>query len=217
MELTNVVVFGIIVVLLVVIIVIAASTMSPCRYVPIHQDNQKIANEIALSNYERVGARTRDALATAQSQWTTRTFLHRGLIDAALSQNTPAIVAALERLDAQADTFGEVYVECSKEFPCDAFTQGLKSMDRSFLDIAQNYTVGDIPSYNAAVTSASSTHTLLGTDAASLNALSDYQAAMVAYMRAVARGALSMSYIELDKAVVASQAVGNALLNPILV
>jgi hypothetical protein len=89
-------------------------------------------------------------------------------------------------------------------------------MDRAFLEIAQNYTVGDIPSYNAALASASSTHALVGTDAASMSALDDYQNALVAYMRSVARGTFPLAYIEIDRAVVASQAVGNALLNPIL-
>ena len=216
MEITTSTIITIVVLLLVVAAVIILVVLSYTGQTPTHQANQRMANEIAMANYQAAGARTRDALASAVHHWTTRAYLHRGLVDAALVRQPKAVTAALERLEAQADTLGALYSESNKAFPSDQLVQGLKAMDQALLEATQHHAVGDIPSYDAALASASAAHTFVGTDAASLGALGDYQAAIVAYMRAVARGAHAPAYVELDKAVVASQALGNALLHPAL-
>jgi len=216
MEITTSTIITIVVLLLVVAAVIILLVTNYTSQAPTHLANQRMANEIALANYQVAGGRARDALAAAGHQWTARAFLHRGLVDAALVRQPKAVTAALERLEAQADALGALYGESNKAFPSDQLAQGLKAMDQALLEATQHHAVGDTPSYDAALASASATHTLVGTDAASLGALSDYQAAMVAYVRAVARGAHAPAYIELDKAVVASQALGNALLHAAL-
>jgi ABC-type Na+ efflux pump permease subunit len=216
MEITTSTIITIVVLLLVVAAVIILVVTNYTSQTPTHLANQRMANEIAMANYQAAGGRARDALASSSHQWTARAYLHRGLVDAALVRHPKSVTAALERLEAQADALGVVYTESNKEFPSSSLVQGLKAMDQALLEATQHYAVGDTPSYDASLASAASAHTLVGTDAASLGALSDYQAAMVAYMRAVARGAHALAYVELDKAVVASQALGNALLHPAL-
>lgn len=216
MEITSSTVITIVVLLLVVAAIIILMVTNYTSQVPTHQANQRMANEIAMANYQAAGARTRDALASAAHQWTSRAYLHRGLVDAALARQPNAVSAALARLEAQADALGAVYQDSNRDFPTTDLVQGLKAMDQALLEATQNHAVGDTPGYDAAVASAAASHTLVGSDAASLGALSDYQAAMVAYMRSVARGAHAPAYVELDKAVVASQAIGNALLHPAL-
>lgn len=216
MELSSGTVITIVVLLLVVAAVIILLVTNYSSQAATHQANKRMANEIAMSNYQAAGVRARDALASASHQWTSRAFLHRGLVDAALSRQSAAITAALERLEAQADALGVIYQESNRDFPSSQLVQGLKAIDQALLEATQNYAVGDTPSYDAAIASASSAHTLIGTDAASLGALSDYQNAVLSYMRSVSRGMHAPSYVELDKAVVASQALGNALLHPAL-
>lgn len=207
----TIVILLVVVAVLVILLAMSYSTYNTTTY---HQSNLKVANEIVMENYRTSGARSQDAYVDATNQWIARAYLHRGLIDASLARHASAVTAALERLESQANVFGATYhADGTRAHVNSSLVQGLQVFDQAMLEASQNHAVGDIPSYEAALASASASHLLIGMDTASLSALADYQSALVSYMRATARGAHAPAYIELDKAVVASQALGNALLH----
>lgn len=172
---------------------------------------QRRANEMVRANFQAAGARAREARGVVDQLWLARAYLHRGLVDAALARQASAVTAALERLEALAESLGAAYEESGRASVAAQWVDGLKQMDRALLEAVRNYAVGDTPSYEAALASAAAAQTVVGGDAATLGALADYQAALMAYARSVVRGMHAPAYVELDKAVAASQAVGRAL------
>ena len=208
--------FSVALVLLVLVLVAGVLAAVYISQPTVHQDNQRVADEVALAAYAQAPASTREALASMAAHWTGRAYLHRQLLEAALGRTHAAIAATTERLDAQAEQLGTLFTTADPDYPADQLVRGLKAYDAALVEAAVNYQVGDTPSYDQAVGTLGSTHLLVGQDSAALEALADYQAASLALLRAVARSSHSTAFLELDKAVAASQALGNALLRPLV-
>lgn len=161
---------------------------------------------------ESASARSLAARTAVGPQWTIRPYLHAALVSAALQRQPSAVTATLERLEHQADHLASLYKDAGHpEAEADTLAKGLKAFDQALLEAAQHHAVGDVPSYDAATAAGAAAHALSTPSPRALQALTDYQDALTAHLRAAARGAHGLAHVELDKAVVASQEVGQAL------
>jgi hypothetical protein len=198
MEKNTAVIVTVVILLVVVAVAVAVAVVYQNQYTTVATDASS--------------ARAAAARVAVGPQWTIRPYLHATLVSAALQRQPAAVTAALERLEHQADHLASLYKDTGHpDADADALARGLKAFDQALLETAQHHAVGDTPSYQAALAAGAAAHALATPSPKALQALTDYQDALTAHVRAAARGAHGLAHVELDKAVVASQAVGQAL------